>query len=253
MQHNDIMINHYLTSANAAAYFELIDVAISGYTKAIALYFESQKSTVGLVSVYYKRAMVYIFQQEYMNAWSDLMMVIALDPHYATAYIVRAHLYYCFGQFEMMIRDLTKAITLNPIGQNAFDATLYNNRGMAYYHIGNYKQSINDLSKAIALDPTDPTFYISRGNVYYLMSDYKNMFADYKKVLTFYPEGVLTHNTPDDLLDMKSILKKVRDSLRAKKISVTSNSIFRSHGRRRNNGYSPEQSIRRNDYYKQDR
>jgi tetratricopeptide (TPR) repeat protein len=143
-----------------------------------------------------------------------------LDPNYAEAY------YYClrsftydFSDYEHRIKDLTKAIEINPDFVEA-----YNSRGAVYNFIGEYDKAINDFNKVIELSSSsaflvgayvglagsysskknynkaieyctkaielaqdnDDILYFLRGRIYFDKSEYKKSINDFTKAIDLY-------------------------------------------------------------------
>jgi tetratricopeptide (TPR) repeat protein len=65
------------------------------------------------------------------------------------------------GNYEMAVRDYSKAISLFPDFQEA-----YNNRGNAFAKLHDIDSAIKDYKKAIDLDPSDASAYNNLGNAY---------------------------------------------------------------------------------------
>ena len=147
-----------------------------------------------------------------------------------------------------MVVDITRAITLHPIGAKPINADLYNNRGVGYSLMKDNVKAFKDFTTSIVLAPDDPISFINRGYVHYAQGDYRYMILDFNKALTFYPKDVLTHNTPDNLLEIKNILMKMQQSTPVKSLtpSVTTNSIFNGNVWRQRRYQHPEQAVRRN-------
>jgi tetratricopeptide (TPR) repeat protein len=74
------------------------------------------------------------------------------------AYANRGRAYGGKRQYDHAIRDLDKALELNPQ-----DAGAHATRGRVYLAKGRHDDSIRDLDKAIELNPRDATVYRSHG------------------------------------------------------------------------------------------
>jgi tetratricopeptide (TPR) repeat protein len=104
-------------------------------------------------------------KKDYDHAISEYTEALKLDPDNdfanASVYYHRGLAYGYKNEYDQAIRDLNRAILLNPCEANA-----YYYRGLAYYHNNEYDQAIRDFNEAIFLDPSDPTAYYYRGVVY---------------------------------------------------------------------------------------
>jgi tetratricopeptide (TPR) repeat protein len=94
-----------------------------------------------------------------------------------------------WGDYDLAIADLDKAIQLDPKS-----ATAYNNRCSAYFHKGDNDRAITDCEQAIQLDPKYAA-YNDRAVVYDAKGDYDRAIADYDEAIRLAPKiGVIHRN-----------------------------------------------------------
>jgi tetratricopeptide (TPR) repeat protein len=103
----------------------------------------------------------------------------------ARAHANRGRAYGGKGQYEQAIRDLDKAIELNPQ-----DAGAHATRGRVYLATGKHDDAIRDLDQAIAFDPRDATVYLSRGMVFAAKGLRDRAVQDYDRVIELDPNDV---------------------------------------------------------------
>ena len=97
---------------------------------------------------YVREAERYLKNGRYDMAIRDLNRAIQLDPKYVWAYGNRGEAYRQKGLYDRAIWNFTKAIDLSPEYKWA-----YGHRGEAYRQKGFYDMAIRDLTRAIQLDP----------------------------------------------------------------------------------------------------
>ncbi|MBW1991778.1 MAG: tetratricopeptide repeat protein [Deltaproteobacteria bacterium] len=61
------------------------------------------------------------------------------------------------------------------------NAKYYFDQGTEHMHRGRYQAALRDLTRAIELDPNYDKAYRQRGNVYFRMGDYDRALADYNR------------------------------------------------------------------------
>ncbi len=110
-----------------------------------------------------------------LAAWFFLNLKPVNNPQ--KIYLAGVHKYE-LGDYKGAVKDLTKAIEINP--QNAL---AYNKRGDAFYRLGDYKKAQADSSKAIELNPQDAHAYYDRGFSFYQLGKYKQAIADYNQAI----------------------------------------------------------------------
>lgn len=92
------------------------------------------------------------------------------------------------GNFKKAIKELTKAIKLNPKGIYGFTF-----RGMAYSQLGQYDQGIKDYSKVIELNPNDSSNYYQRGHIYFLLEQHEKSIIDFTKAISLNPNNYFAY------------------------------------------------------------
>jgi tetratricopeptide (TPR) repeat protein len=129
---------------------------------------------------YFSRAMIYygwmqIDLTKSENAIKDLNKAISINPNNKNFYCIRASIYCCSGCEIQAIKDFTKIIQLDP------SADSYYNRGIIYYQFTKYQSAIEDFDMAISFDSGRSSIYYSRGNARYDLQDKLGAFQDYSR------------------------------------------------------------------------
>ncbi len=148
--------------------------AIADYTKAIILAPQDDMA-------YVNRGNIYSDRRQYEAALEDYNKAIQLDPQCATAYYVRGCVYSMQWKLEKALLDYTIAIQLNPTPNG------YRNRGMTYVDLKQYEESLKDLDKAIELNPKSAVSYYYRGFAYHNLSQLTNAIRDYTLAISLDP------------------------------------------------------------------
>lgn len=100
----------------------------------------------------------------------------------AHAHANRGNAYGGKAQYEHAMRDLDRAIELNP-----HDAVAYATRGRVCLATGKHDDAIRDMDKAIEIDPRVPAVYISRGMAFAAKGMPDRAIQDYDKAIELYP------------------------------------------------------------------
>jgi tetratricopeptide (TPR) repeat protein len=90
--------------------------------------------------------------------------------------------YFCKGDNDNAIADITEAVRLNPN-----DSYAYYIRGLACANKRNHDHAIADYSEAVRLNPNYVYAYYSRGNAYKSKCDYDRAIVDYTEVVRLDP------------------------------------------------------------------
>ena len=125
---------------------------------------------------------------KWQEAIESFTKAIQLEPTYVSAYAGRGAAYLYLKDYQQVIKDLDRAIGINPSG----NAILYVARGQAHLRLGNHRQAIRDYDKAIKLDPKDSQFWATRGSAYSTLKDYQQAIKDYDKAIELDPKDAQT-------------------------------------------------------------
>jgi tetratricopeptide (TPR) repeat protein len=93
--------------------------------------------------------------------------------------------YYEQGNFDIAIKEYTKAIQLSQ-----YDEKAYFNRGVCYAKLKNYELALADFNKAIELNPSFTLVYFNRAICYRDLKEYKIFFSEIEKLVEFNPDFV---------------------------------------------------------------
>lgn len=119
----------------------------------------------------------------------DLNKAIELDPTDARAYCYR-------GVARINLRDYTGAIADNSraIQLKAKYPEAYNNRGLAKFYKGDYVGAMADADAALALDSGSVAAYNTRGLAEERLRKYQEALADFSRVIQLNSGNALLYN-----------------------------------------------------------
>ncbi|MCA2504877.1 MAG: tetratricopeptide repeat protein [Microcystis sp. M54BS1] len=166
-------------------------------------------------------------QQRYDEARAILDKIIALNPDYADAYLLRGlsrasndviHMATIDPQDQQeAIKDFNQTLQLNPnsalgyagralayctLGKakeaiedsnhalelNANLSVAYGSRGLAYVLLGNYQAALQDFNQFIELNPNSGAgIYYGRGSIYAMLQKYQKALEDFNQALELKP------------------------------------------------------------------
>jgi Flp pilus assembly protein TadD len=150
---------------------------------------------------YNHRGVAYHAKGDYNLAIRDYTRAIALEPNYAMAYNNRGLAYKSINNNDWAINDYTQAIKLDSTFAQSFT-----NRGITYHAKGDYDRAISDYTQAIALNPKYVKAFTDRGAAFQLKGDYDRAISDYTQAILFDPRfaeaytnrGLAYHAKGDD-------------------------------------------------------
>ncbi len=130
--------------------------------------------------LYFLRAQVYSQMGRSNRAIKDYDRAIYIDPIYAEAYYKRGRILVGRNTYRG-IEDFSSAIFLDPKFVDA-----YNLRGAIYLEIGLYDRAIKDLSRAIELDPSANTAYacLDCGMAYLMKELYDEAIEEFSRAIS---------------------------------------------------------------------
>ena len=130
---------------------------------------------------YYRRALAYARSGSKDLAIKDLDKAIAMDPEYWEALNFRGELYYEKKQYDQALADQNKAMELAPDS-----AVLYCNRSSIYKALQQWDAALADSNKFVELAGTGLA-YNNRAWIYHLMSHAQDGMADANKAVELDP------------------------------------------------------------------
>ena len=123
-------------------------------------------------------AQKHVEAEEWTAAIAAYDAEIAKKPDDATNWGWRAYCYEAANNHHKAIADATKALSLDPEAEWAYDT-----RASAYRALKMYKQSIADYTSEIKLKPDEADNYVGRADVYDDNKQFEAALADYAKAL----------------------------------------------------------------------
>lgn len=127
---------------------------------------------------YYARGMLNNTKERYSKSISDFEKALIVNPDLNPFgnYLNRGIAYLNLDEQESAIKDLSKAIEIDPKS-----ATAYHSRGLAYYQAGEYKESVDDFLMSSDLSPNNPVTYYNLGMAYYKLGEKENACVYFHK------------------------------------------------------------------------
>ena len=137
---------------------------------------------------YNNRGIDYGEKGEYDLAIKDFTKAIELNPEFAEAYNNLGNVYDDKGDFDKAIVNFNTAIKFK---SDFVDA--YVNRGVAYGKRDEFNKAINDFTTAIDLDPGHAGAYFNRGNAYLLKGDLEKAIENYDTSIKLDPDDAQSY------------------------------------------------------------
>lgn len=174
---------------------------------------------------YHNRGTMFLYDQQYDKALTDLDQALLLNPDLYQALNNRGTVYLNKGDLENSLRDFNRAISINATFHQAYknrgdvyfrlqkiDSALddynqaisvnkdyeqaYNNRGVLYHKVGKYDAAISDFNKALVINPKYAKAYINRSYAHFMLGQFKEARENAQKAMA------LNFNVQKQYLDM---------------------------------------------------
>lgn len=146
----------------------------------------------------------WFLRQDFENAVRYFSSIIHSDDiskkDLGSAYFNRANAFYELGNFDLALKDYSRALSLDP-----YDADAYYNRGNTYSDLGDLDHAVSDYTAAIRLQPDHDFAYFNRGNCYLRQGDLGQAVEDYKKAYALRPDDPIYQ----DILKELEVLDQV--------------------------------------------
>ena len=169
-----------------------IYVMISDYVSRIYL---SSLSTVLEKLEYFKiktnydRYLLYLLQGRYEAAIKEIDKAIELDPNNPDYHNSKGVALAQLERYEEAIKEFDEAITLNPNNPD-----YHNNKGNALAQLERYEEAIKEYNEAITLNPNNPDYHNSKCVALYDLERYEEAIKEYNEAITLNPNNPDYHN-----------------------------------------------------------
>jgi tetratricopeptide (TPR) repeat protein/predicted Ser/Thr protein kinase len=132
----------------------------------------------------YIKAMAAYISGDYPEAAKGLEKVVAVEPDNKFAFIWLGVIHYSdLAQPEQAIREITRAIEIDPLFKPAYNMLAY-----AYNDIGDFEKSIWAIDKYISIPPEEANPYDSRGDLYAWNGKLDQAIESYRRALEIKPD-----------------------------------------------------------------
>ncbi|MHB1425057.1 MAG: tetratricopeptide repeat protein [Gemmataceae bacterium] len=174
---------------NAALHNErgLEHVALGALGAAVADFTEAIALDPDFASSFLLRGNAHADMGDFDKALADFAESIRLDPDSAPGYFHRGNLHCRRGSLDEALADYNRALERNPD-----HAATYFRRGNIHGQLGQWDAALADYSAALRLAPEDTAALTNRGNIYSNLGDHQRALDDYSAALHIAPAEVLT-------------------------------------------------------------
>jgi tetratricopeptide (TPR) repeat protein len=141
------------------------------------------------------------------GALTDMNQVIAINPKYTNAYLLRGVLKNDLNDVQGALADYNQAIVLNPQ-----DANAYISRGkLKYKKLGDIQGALADFNQAATINPKNADVYIGRGMIKHeALNNLQGALVDFNQAIALNPREAIAYNVrgvlKNDLNDVKGAL-----------------------------------------------
>ncbi len=135
-----------------------------------------------LARIYGRRGMACLSSNEYQRAIADFDRALALDPAYASAYLLRGIAYSSLSAHQQAIENFNRALALD--SRNTF---AYAHRAIANRKLKNYEQAMADFDYVLLLDPQLDGAQLLRSLTYEEFDEARRGLGDFDYILELNP------------------------------------------------------------------
>ncbi len=126
-------------------------------------------------------------KSEYTEALEYLNKTIELDPNYSNAYLLRSEVYYNLNQFELVIENVNKAISIDT-AYNSFLNKYIILKGKAYIQLDKYQDAERVYNQLIADDNYNDEAYYELANLQFLNKEPVDAIVSVTKSIKIEPK-----------------------------------------------------------------
>ncbi len=151
---------------------------------------QMQVEKASVAELAFQEANAYYSSSQWDLAIEKYSKVIAMDSHFALAYLKRGMAYSQKKEFQKAIQDFNLAIQ-----ENARDGQSYFHRGLARFQLQDREGALEDFSQAINLGLTQESMlYHNRGVIRHQKGDLQGAIEDYTAALNLNPQMAGTYS-----------------------------------------------------------
>ena len=137
---------------------------------------------------YINRSNEYVARQQYDLALKDINSALSLNARYDLAEHNKGRVFEEMGNKGLALAQYNKAIDVNP------DQGLsYNNRGIIYLEQNQYDLALSDFNQAIAITPATAIYYTNRASAYLKLKKYEEALNDLNQAIYLNPFYALAY------------------------------------------------------------
>lgn len=127
---------------------------------------------------YAKRGLLNGKIEKFDEAVKDLSKAIELNPEWVDFYLKRAQIYFLMGKYDDALKDASTAQDLNSIIPDPYTIS-----ATIYLKMGKFEEALEQIDSAINFAPEEAQLYATRGLIYYKLNKSDDAIADLKKAV----------------------------------------------------------------------
>lgn len=125
---------------------------------------------------YAKRGLLNGKIEKFDEAIKDLSKAIELNPEWVDYYLKRAQIYFLMEKYDDALKDASTAQDLNAIIPDPYTLS-----ATIYLKMGKFDEALDQIDSAINFAPEEAQLYATRGLIYYKLNKSGEAIADLKK------------------------------------------------------------------------
>ncbi len=167
-----------LAPDSALLYFLRGDLPVGETEESISFLNKAIEKNKYYDEAYYKRAVLYIYQDKFTKALPDLSKAIQINPNKKDYYYQRGYVYQFLEKEKDALNDFKQSLKIQPKDKMSLIG-----HGETETYLGLFEEAIRDFQQAIDLDTTDEYPHFYKGINCFLKSDYKQAGDEFRKTI----------------------------------------------------------------------